>query len=1133
MSKSSLYTIKPLVVALSLALVQVSSLGATPSNTEVITIDEDNNSTWLADQAAYSIGTQKSKSDTAISLTINLPEGSSIYTKGDGSLAEGNGFGMTKDNSMVIELSNAVDKVKVGKIFVKSIGISSKNPSYKFDNSLTLNFSKINEIILAKSNDKFVTRDNGVDPYGYSSVFLLDGAYRANTSYFSDGNIFQKIGSANSVITKLSTADGGKGFAIALRELSGNRSQDLGSAAYKRIQEINGEIQRIGDEEKPFEAAILADFMATLFAGQSTKQIEPQVSQRVNKIGDIYVSEGGIVVKSGMCNSESWKQVVNEVGNIYVNSLPVKGIFSYPVISGISTQSGSSGATFYKDHLTEHFSQTVGLKGNIEVDGPLELEDKGSLFRVNRDVQTASTLKEGTVNKFRFRSGISNLGGSQNIRSLDGVSFINVGSQNKSDLFNFAIIIYPELMRNNQLLVTQAEKLASLPITTKLEGNFTVKNGNVAVLGQMQLADPSYGVEPKNTKTKLQFNNLANKNNKFVLGDNSRFFVTDRSWDTTSESLQRHSEGSSATLSVGEGDGAAGNYSISLPSSQNFLYVDGNYVGNGTFVLGAVWDKNQIKVNTTPIIIKNIEPQAGSASHLNLSVDVTNALDSAGKTSDIFNSNPKFALSVMNQAAQSLIIGNGTENLELGGLDIASATEIGSSIEIDKNLALKNPDLTSVLPAARRPAGYVTLSYKEGLITPAATLYAKYYFDDKAGTGKDIDAILDRVENELIDVAQSIHVDTPKTRAIVRAATVPDDIVASYGSSGVGSVVSDQLLDISQDDTNVPEDPNKGGNDSSNPPKDNNPELPGDSHPPKGTTSTMDSIDALGMANYFIWRQENQSLYQRMGEVRDDLNARGLWVKLLAGRNKYSENGNYFKNDYYGFQLGLDRALDEEWTLGLAGGYISGKGKLTSGGTDDNWLGSVSVYALGTFEDGSYLDVVVKASRIHNDFTVVSDEARYITKGKRNGNAYSASVEYGQKIPLNLNWYVDPQIQVTYGHIQGIEFRTKNDLKVTTDRVNSLIGRVGIGVGHKADKSNVFVRVDCLRDFTARYDTKYSLEKAKNSSSIDLRDTWGEINVGANFQLKKNAQTFIHAKHGIGGKLKQDYRFDVGFRYIF
>ncbi len=143
-----------------------------------------------------------------------------------------------------------------------------------------------------------------------------------------------------------------------------------------------------------------------------------------------------------------------------------------------------------------------------------------------------------------------------------------------------------------------------------------------------------------------------------------------------------------------------------------------------------------------------------------------------------------------------------------------------------------------------------------------------------------------------------------------------------------------------------------------------------------------------------------------------------FWVKVRGGRNKYSEAGNYFKNQYYGVQLGLDRPLDEEWTLGAAASYTYGDGKLTNGGKDDNWIASGSIYALGAFDDGSYLDVVLRASRIHNDFTVVSDQARYITKGKRSGNAYSASVEYGQKIPLNPNWYVDPQIQVTYGHIQ-------------------------------------------------------------------------------------------------------------------
>ncbi len=57
---------------------------------------------------------------------------------------------------------------------------------------------------------------------------------------------------------------------------------------------------------------------------------------------------------------------------------------------------------------------------------------------------------------------------------------------------------------------------------------------------------------------------------------------------------------------------------------------------------------------------------------------------------------------------------------------------------------------------------------------------------------------------------------------------------------------------------------------------------------------------------------------------------------------------------------------------------------------------------------------------------------------------------------MNPNWYVDPQIQVTYGHIQGLSFTTKNGVKVNTDRVNSLIGRVGVGVGYENAKRRSF-----------------------------------------------------------------------------
>ncbi len=62
-----------------------------------------------------------------------------------------------------------------------------------------------------------------------------------------------------------------------------------------------------------------------------------------------------------------------------------------------------------------------------------------------------------------------------------------------------------------------------------------------------------------------------------------------------------------------------------------------NLMEMGLSFLGSSWKNNQIIVNSTPIIIKTITKQGdGRASHLNLQVDVTSALDGAGKTSDIF-----------------------------------------------------------------------------------------------------------------------------------------------------------------------------------------------------------------------------------------------------------------------------------------------------------------------------------------------------------------------------------------------------------------------------------------------------------------------------------------------------------------
>lgn len=978
-------------------------------------------------------------------------------------------------------------------------------------------FSSIDSISLSGETSKNV--------YGGCGIFLADGIFRSSTSYTAVNSSFnQIIGNTDSKIGKLVTDKPGKGFGIALVENTYPTFQTGDSLFANQV--VNASIGAIGSEASRFNVGIFKlskDFIST-----NNKKGASSYQEVVGKIGKIYATEAGIVYYSGLGEDTSkFHQHISEVGVIDIDSSSSDTI--YPVIAGISTQSGSSGKA-----PTDNFgqaAQVVGISEGIKVEGGVA-HDKTQLVKSNiRKNNTNPALDRSNIEKYIARIGISNFGGTQLIQAKGDVVKIDVGTKNSDDLFNFAVLVYPELDRLgiSNTIYENRTFVYTAPIVSTLEGNFAIGNGHVGVLGLMPQHKKNVTEKPlfENISSELKF--LASEHgNTLRLGGNSKFFVTNRRWSELEQAFDIGSKGGNSTLTVGNGSSIENNYRVILPSAQNSLYVDGDFRGNATFVVGSSWNakKEIVEVHQTPLVFRNIVKQDdGSATHLNVDVDVSGSVP-ANKI-DQFNKDN--ALCVMNEAIQNLVIGSGKENLELGGFDTDLGTAIDNNFAIDKNLALKNPDASGVAANQRKATGYVSVSTYEGLITPKTTYYSKYYLDDTKGTDKDMNALLSKVEGEVKNIAQSMYSETS-----AQSDEVPEDISNAYGGAGVGSVVSDK--ELSQNFASID---NPGTEDPDTPPKDPEtptdpaaPDEPGENKPQK-TTSTMDSIDSLGMANYFIWRQENETLYQRLGEVRDDPSARGLWVKVRGGRNKYSEAGNYFKNQYYGVQLGLDRPLDEEWTLGAAASYTYGDGKLTNGGKDDNWIASGSIYALGAFDDGSYLDVVLRASRIHNDFTVVSDQARYITKGKRSGNAYSASVEYGQKIPLNPNWYVDPQIQVTYGHIQGLSFTTKNGVKVNTDRVNSLIGRVGVGVGYENAKGGAFVRADVLRDFTAQYKTNYALEKAKNNSDIDLRSTWGEISVGGNYQFDKNLHGYAQAKRSVGGKLKQDYRLDFGLRYVF
>lgn len=323
----------------------------------------------------------------------------------------------------------------------------------------------------------------------------------------------------------------------------------------------------------------------------------------------------------------------------------------------------------------------------------------------------------------------------------------------------------------------------------------------------------------------------------------------------------------------------------------------------------------------------------------------------------------------------------------------------------------------------------------------------------------------------------------------------------------------------------------------------------------------MKSIEAVSLSHYFTWRQEIDTLHQRLGEVRDNYELEGLWARGYAGRNRINSNGYYFRDNYKGIQIGLDRNYYEykdsyrcrekdgenfpckrekkhDWTYGTGLSYTEGDLKLSRGGNADNWMASWWLYGVRKFSNGGYLDLVGKVSRFSNEFSAWSSDYLLNTKGRDKTWGYTLSAEYGNKHYLfeNKDWYLDPQLQIVYGRIFGSSFRTNNDVNVHHNAVNSLIGRAGVALGYEGKKGSAFVKVDGLREFKGKLVTTYKLDDGSfNASRFNLKETWGEVSAGGTytFSRKKDKLAHFYVKRSFASKLKTDYRVDIGFEYIF
>ena len=309
-----------------------------------------------------------------------------------------------------------------------------------------------------------------------------------------------------------------------------------------------------------------------------------------------------------------------------------------------------------------------------------------------------------------------------------------------------------------------------------------------------------------------------------------------------------------------------------------------------------------------------------------------------------------------------------------------------------------------------------------------------------------------------------------------------------------------------------------------------------------GASETVMTAADAQMALGSMWRIEGNNLMKRMGELRSDKEAAqgGVWARYYRGElSADSAYDREFSQDYTAFQGGIDKVQDYKGGklyTGIAvnridsnAGYTAGSGDLSSTG--------VGVYASWLGSKGHYIDVIARGSKLTNDFKLV-DPNNIATKADYDTWAYGISAEYGYRQDLNAGWFVEPQAELSLGHIGSVDYTTSNEVSVKQDSVNSAVVRLGFLGGKEftigGRTSNAYVKASALHDFggngggTAYYEGRSTIVE-----SADMNGTWYEIGLGANLGIAKNSNLYFDALKTFGGNLRTDWQFNAGLRFSF
>lgn len=287
-------------------------------------------------------------------------------------------------------------------------------------------------------------------------------------------------------------------------------------------------------------------------------------------------------------------------------------------------------------------------------------------------------------------------------------------------------------------------------------------------------------------------------------------------------------------------------------------------------------------------------------------------------------------------------------------------------------------------------------------------------------------------------------------------------------------------------------------------------------------------------ASMMQMKADTNDLQRRLGDVRLNSDKHGVWGKYIGGKSKITDDA-YVNQTYNMAQVGYD-TLRGDWTVGGALLYGTSNNDYALGSGYGKTAG-LAVYGAKQFKDGRYVDVIGKVNRLKNDFTVRNTLGTTLSGDYRNTGA-SLSVEYGKRIKKDNGFYIDPNAELTFSRLSGESFdartNTGSTVHIDSDAVNSVIGRIGVGIGKESKNSNVFLKAALAHEFSGKMNATYSMTgEPTTGSEVNLKDTWLDLELGGSWSVRPNTYVYGTFTKNFGATVDNSYRIDAGIRHNF